>query len=41
MKSKCELCTKKKNLFEVMNEGKEIKACSVCITDNLLTGWSK
>lgn len=38
----CEVCNnKKKNLFAVQLEGKDIKACSVCITDNLLTGWSK
>jgi ribosome-binding protein aMBF1 (putative translation factor) len=41
MKKKCELCNRKKNLFEVIKDGKEIKACSICITDQLLTGWSR
>ena len=41
MKSKCNICNKKKNLFNVNKDGREILACSNCITDQLLTGWSR
>jgi hypothetical protein len=40
-KSKCQECNKKKNLFDVLKNGQEIKACSNCITEQLLTGWSR
>lgn len=40
-KSKCQECNKKKNLFDVVKNGQEIKACSYCITEQLLTGWSR
>jgi ribosome-binding protein aMBF1 (putative translation factor) len=40
-KSKCELCGKRKYLFSVTKDEQEVQACSVCITDQLLTGWSK
>jgi hypothetical protein len=40
-KSKCQECNKKKNLFDVVKNGQEIKACSDCITEQLLTGWSR
>lgn len=40
-KEKCQECNKKKNLFNVVKNSKEIKACSNCITEQLLTGWSK
>ena len=40
-KQKCELCGKRKFLFQVIKEKQEIKACSNCITDQLLTGWSR
>jgi hypothetical protein len=38
---KCSECNKKKNLFDVEKNGQAIRACSNCITDQLLTGWSK
>ncbi len=38
----CTICKrKKKNLFTIDYQGEQVKACSICITDNLLTGWSK
>lgn len=41
---KCAICEKKKskrvNLFSVTSKNKRVQACNVCITDNLLTGWS-
>jgi hypothetical protein len=40
-KSKCEMCDKKKYLFSVTKGEREVQACSTCITDGLLTGWSK
>jgi hypothetical protein len=40
-KSKCELCNKRKYLFAVTKNAQEVKACSNCITEELLTGWSK
>ena len=40
-KKKCELCEKRKHLFEVVKENQEVKACSNCITELLLTGWSR
>jgi hypothetical protein len=41
MKTNCGICNEKRNLFTVNKESKEIKACSDCITEQLLTGWSK
>jgi len=45
MKAKCALCggnkCKTRNLFNIDKDGKNILACNTCITDNLLTGWSK
>jgi ribosome-binding protein aMBF1 (putative translation factor) len=40
-KNKCEICNFKRHLFEVQKAGQEIKACSKCITEQMLTGWSK
>jgi len=40
-KSKCQECNEKKYLFDVVKNGQEIKACSNCITEQLLTGWSR
>jgi hypothetical protein len=37
----CEMCQRKRNLFRVQLKDREIMACNSCITDNLLTGWSK
>jgi ribosome-binding protein aMBF1 (putative translation factor) len=41
MKSKCEVCGEKRNLFTANKSGKEVKACSNCITTIMMTGWSK
>jgi hypothetical protein len=42
---KCAICEKKKskrvNLFSVIFNDERVQACNVCITDNLLTGWSE
>ena len=37
----CALCNEIKNRYAVDYKGKTIMACSDCITDKLLTGWSK
>jgi hypothetical protein len=41
MKQKCTECNKKRNTFAVDKAGQVIQACSNCITEQLLTGWSK
>ncbi len=41
MKKKCNLCNKKKNLFNIDKDGQSVAACADCITEQLLTGWSK
>jgi hypothetical protein len=40
-KQKCQICNKRKYLFGVVKEQQEIQACSNCITEQLLTGWSR
>ena len=40
-KPRCEICGKKSALFYTYTTLTEIKACSECITDQLLTGWSR
>ena len=41
MKGKCVLCEKDKILFTIDYNGGRADACSICITTNHLTGWSK
>lgn len=37
----CVVCNQKSIVFEIDYEGGRAEACSNCITENLLTGWSK
>lgn len=37
----CEICDKQRAVFYTYVTDTEITACSKCITDQLLIGWSK
>lgn len=41
IKKSCPICGRRRNLFAVDRADENIKVCSICITEELLTGWSK